>query len=79
MAAVLFDTLKLAKNLEAGGFTVEQAQAAAGAFADIAASADVATKADLRDLEQRLTIRLGGILVVSVGVLLASIWYLPAH
>jgi hypothetical protein len=32
----------------------------------------LATKLDLRDLEQRLTIRVGGMLVVATGVLLAA-------
>ena len=33
MAAVDFDTLKFVKRLEAGGFTPDQAEAAAAAFA----------------------------------------------
>ena len=74
MTAVPFDTLKLADRLQSGGFSAEQSRAAAGALA----GAELATKADLRDLEQRLTIRLGGMLVVAVGVLLAAIRYLPA-
>ena len=36
-------------------------------------------RADLREFERRLTIRLGGMLVVWVGVLLAAIRCLPAH
>jgi hypothetical protein len=79
MAVVPFDTLKLADRLSAGGFTQEQAHTFASALAETAASADLPTKRDLTDLEQRLTIRLGGMLVVAVGVLLAAIRYLPAH
>ena len=78
MTAVPFDTLKLADRLQSGGFSAEQSRAAASALADAMAGAELATKADLRDLEQRLTIRLGGMLVVAVGVLLAAIRYLPA-
>ena len=78
MTAVPFDTLKLADRLQSGGFSAEQSRAAASAPADAMAGAELATKADLRDLEQRLTIRLGGMLVVAVGVLLAAIRYLPA-
>lgn len=49
MSAVAFDTLKFAEKLEAGGFTPQQAKAAAQAFAE--ASADqLATKADLTTL-----------------------------
>jgi hypothetical protein len=77
MSAVPFDTLKLADRLAAGGFTPEQARAAASALVDVAEGADIATKRDLVDLEQRLTTRLGGLLVVAVGVLLAAIRYLP--
>jgi hypothetical protein len=78
MAAVPFDTLKLARKLQQASFTPEQAAGAAEALAEAMSGAELATKADLRDLEQRLTIRLGGMLVVAVGVLLAAIRYLPA-
>jgi hypothetical protein len=32
----------------------------------------LATKGDLRDLEQRMTIKFGGMMVVAVGVLIAA-------
>nr|WP_294526036.1 hypothetical protein [uncultured Rhodopila sp.] len=83
MNAVPFDTLKLADRLQAGGFTAEQARTFASSLADAANAADLVTKPYLDDrfvaLEQGLTIRLGGMLVVSVGVLLAVIRYLPVH
>lgn len=83
MTAVPFDTLKLAMGRQSGGFTPEQASAATTALAEAAGVADFATKMDLtvalRDLDQRLTIKLGGMLVVAVGVILAAIRYLPAH
>jgi hypothetical protein len=53
--AMPFDTLKLARRLEA----VSQ----------------LATKADLRDLEHHLTIRLGGMIVSATGVLLAAKYF----
>ncbi|MEI8397395.1 MAG: hypothetical protein WCF85_21970 [Rhodospirillaceae bacterium] len=56
----------------------EQARTASSAFAEAMAGADPVTKADLRELEQRLTIRLGSMLIVAVGILLAAIRYLPA-
>ena len=34
-------------------------------------------KADMRDLEQRMMIKLGGMLVVTVGVLVAAQRFLP--
>ena len=83
MTAVPFDTLKLADRLEAGGFTAEQARAFSSALAEAAGAADLVTKPFLEDrllvLEQRLTIRPGGMLVVAVGVILAAIRYLPVH
>lgn len=90
MTAVPSDTLKLADRLQAGGFTVEQARAAASALAEVASGFDLATKADVQalavttrrdlvDLEQRLINRLGGIAVVLTGLALAVMHYLPPH
>lgn len=71
MSAIPFDALKLARSLrEKGAFTAEQAEGVADALAD-AFQDRIATKDDLALLEQRLTIRIGGMLVVSVGVLTA--------
>jgi hypothetical protein len=60
---VQVDTLKLATRLGAGGFTVDQARAVAGALGDAAQVADLVTNADLRSavdlLEQRMTVRDG--------------------
>lgn len=77
MNAVPFDTLKLSERLAAGGFTPEQARVAASALAEALSVSEIATKAGLCDLEQRLTIRLGGMLMVAVGVILAAMRYLP--
>jgi hypothetical protein len=76
-----FDTLKLARRLEAAGFPAQQAGDMAEAIAE--AVSQLATKADLaalrtdiehrlRELEQRMTIKLGGMMVVAVGVILAG-------
>ncbi|MEO5373752.1 MAG: DUF1640 domain-containing protein [Alphaproteobacteria bacterium] len=74
MAAVTFDTLKFAEKLEAGGFTHSQAKAAAEAFAE-ATGQELATKADLRELELRLkhdlTLRLGGMIAAAVAIIAA--------
>jgi hypothetical protein len=72
--SVAFDTLKFVEKLEAGGFTHEQAKAAAEAFAE-ATSQELATKSDLRELELRMTVKLGGLMVVATGVILAAIRY----
>jgi hypothetical protein len=76
MSALPFDTLKLAERLESGGFTPEQARTAASALAEAASGAELVTKQDLLATEQRLTIRLGGMLVVLAGVLSAVFHYL---
>ena len=74
MTAVPFDTLKLAERLQAGGFTPEQAKTAATALAE-ALGESVATKADLRDLEQRLTIKIAALIVVLGGFLAAITFF----
>ena len=50
----MLDTLKLAKQLEAAHLSTEQAEAIATAIAEVA-SGELATKADLKDLEMRLS------------------------
>ncbi len=72
MAGVPFYTLALARKLEAAGFPSQQAQAAAAALAEVL-SDRVVTKADLRDLEQRLTIKLGGMMAVSIAAAAALV------
>ena len=54
-----FDTLKLARRLEAAGIAHQQAGDMSDAIAE--AAANLATKDDLHALEQRLIIRLGGL------------------
>jgi hypothetical protein len=86
--AMPFDTLKLARRLESGGFPPQQAgdmaEAIAEALADLATKTDIAgLKADIAALEARIdakleilkrdmTIRLGSTMVVAVGVILAG-------
>ena len=84
MTAVTFDTLKCVKTLQAAGVAMPQAEAIAAAVRDSTDSAELATKADLRELkavlksdlrelELSMTIKLGGMLVVAVGILAAII------
>ncbi len=78
MTGVAFDTLKLARRLrEQAGFTPEHAEAASEALAEAIGGAELATKADLRELEQRLTIKFGSMLIVAVGILLAAVRFFP--
>jgi len=84
--AVAFDMLKFAERLEAGGFTHAQAKAAAEAFAattgeDIATKTDLraeiaAVRGDIRELELRMTIELGGLIIAATGILLAALRYM---
>jgi len=53
MTAVLFDTLKLSRRLEAAGFTREQAMGAAEALSD-AISGDLATKTDIAEIRSEM-------------------------
>jgi hypothetical protein len=124
MAAVPFDTLKLARRLENAGFPPKQAGDTAEALAEAMSGAELATtadiaavrteiatvrtelkaeiaalrtelkaeiaavrsevaavraelKADIDLLRRDLTIRLGSMMIVAVGILLAAIRYLP--
>lgn len=83
MNAVPFDTLKFAQRLEAVGLSPTAAAGIAEAFAEALAGADLATNATLRHeielLRRDLTIRLGSMMIVAVGVLLAAMRFLPPH
>ncbi len=78
MSAIAFDTHAVVKKLKAAGFTEEQAEAQAQILSDIIDNS-LATKRDIKELERsttqlikeleyRLTIRLGGMMVVAVGI-----------
>ncbi|WP_075323932.1 hypothetical protein [Acidithiobacillus albertensis] len=79
MATFTFDTLKFANKLKAAGLPPEQAEAQAEALAEVIEInvQDLVTTEDLtaslKDLEQRLIIKLGGMMVVSVGVIVALV------
>lgn len=79
MSAVAFDTLKFAKRLKEAGFTEQQAEALASAQVDLI-EANLATKADIlglkrdiKELEYRLTIRLGGLIALAIGAVAALV------
>jgi len=78
MSVIAFDTHAVVKKLKAAGFTEEQAEAQAQVLSDIIGNS-LATKRDIKELERsttqlikeleyRLTIRLGGMMVVAVGI-----------
>ena len=79
MSATTFDTLTYAKKLREAGFTEQQAEAQAEALKAVVDD-NLATKQDLKELEarithemkqmeSRITIRLGGMVVAAVVVL----------
>lgn len=67
-----FDTLAAARNLQSAGLDPKHADAIVDAVRS-AVSKNVATKTDLRDLEQHLTIRLGELLFAGLGLLFAAL------
>jgi addiction module RelB/DinJ family antitoxin len=76
--ALVFDTLQYAKRLKQAGFTEEQAEVQAEALKELIDD-QLITKQDIKILEYKLTIKLGGIIVtctVVLGSFLALIKFL---
>jgi hypothetical protein len=72
IVAVAFDTLAYARRLRQAGFTEQQADVQAEALAAVVTET-LATKQDLRELEYRLTLRLGTMMTVAVGSVAALV------
>ena len=72
MSTVPFDTLKFSKKLVAVGFTEQQAEALAEEQAALI-DEQLATKRDLKEMELRLTVRLGSMVVTAVVVVAALV------
>lgn len=70
MSALTFDTLSYFEKLKASGMPEAQARVQADTLRELVESALV-TRRDLKELELRLTIRLGGIVVACTALLLA--------
>lgn len=70
MSDITFDTLKYTKKLRDAGFTEQQAEVQAEALKELIEE-KLATKQDLKNLEYRLTIRLGSMIVSGVAFLSA--------
>ena len=75
MATITFDTLKCVRKLKDAGVPENQAEAISEAFKDAQGEAELATKhdiddvrRDMRELEQRLTIRLGAMMAFLIGI-----------
>ncbi len=69
---VSFDTLEYARRLRQIGFDERQAEGMTEALAS-AMTESLATKQDLRDLELRLTLRLGAIVLAGIGIVSALV------
>ena len=75
MTTITFDTHAFVKRLVAACMPEAQAEAVTNVVKE-ARETDLdslATKVDLQLLEQRMTIKLGGLIVVVTGVILAAI------
>ena len=68
--SVRFDSLGYVRRLQEAGVSRDVAEAHADAVKDYLLE-ELATKRDLVDLENRLTIKMGGFLVVAVGAIVA--------
>ena len=86
MASKTFDTLLVANALKGAGF--DDAEALVAAMGEAIGGGNLATKDDLaaleqrmmtqmKDLELRLTIRLGGIALATAGIAVALLKLLP--
>jgi len=71
MTTLTFDTLKFANRLKAAGVSPGHAEAEAEALSEVfeANTSSLVTKQDLRELEMRMTIKLGSIMVIGVGLM----------
>ena len=74
MATTGFDTYKAVKALTEAGFSESQAETVVSTVND-AIGSDLATKselkAELKELELRLTIRIGGAAITTIGIIVA--------
>jgi hypothetical protein len=68
MATITFDTHKFIRTLKDAGIPESQAEAIAEAFKEAHVEAELATKTDLRELEYRLIIKLGAMMMASIAV-----------
>jgi hypothetical protein len=84
MTTITFDTHKFISTIKASGIPENQAEAIAEAFraaqieADVATKADLqvlelALKADIRELEYRLVIKLGAMMMAAIAVVAALV------
>jgi hypothetical protein len=73
MTTIAFDTHKFIRTLKESGIPENQAEAIAEAFRTAHAEAELATKTDLRELEYRLVIKLGAMIMAAVAAVAALV------
>ncbi len=87
MTTITFDTHKFVRKLKTAGFDETQAEAVADAFSEAQGEAELATKADItnlrrdiddvrrdmREMEQRMIIKMGSMMVVAIGIVAALV------
>ena len=80
MTTITFDTHKFIRTLKEAGIPESQAEAFSEAFKEAQGEAELATKRDIDDvrrdmiqLEQRLIIKLGSMMVVAIAVIAALV------
>ncbi len=72
MGTIVFDTRAIVKELAEAGMPEKQADVLARSQATLI-NETLATKQDLKELELRLTIRLGSMMVVAIGAVAALV------
>jgi hypothetical protein len=65
--AIIFDTLLFSKKLREAGFTQQQAEVQAEAIAQLIED-QIATKRDLREMENRIILKVGAMIAASIAV-----------
>ncbi len=73
MTTIAFDTHKFIRTLKESGIPENQAEAIAEAFRTAHTEAELATKTDLRELEYRLVIKLGAMIMAAVATVAALV------
>ena len=73
--SLTFDTHQLVKDLQSKGFTQEQAEGVNDALKGALTVAEVATKHDLREMELRLTMKIGTLIVAALGFMAGGVKY----
>jgi hypothetical protein len=76
--AALFDTLKYTKSAEAVGIPRKHAEFQAEEMAKLIDNT-LATKNDLKDLELRLLIKMGTMMVVCSGLIMSVLGFIMKH